>query len=253
MSLYLGIDAGSTYIKAAWLNHSLEIKRLEVVPTHADFERVVSRFLEFEHSSAVATGYCRKRLSALFGVKDISEIKAHARGAQLLFPGVRTVIDVGGQDSKVIRTDGKGRVVDFVMNDRCAAGTGRFLEIAALRLGVSVEALSDLASKSSEIITISSMCVVFAETEIISLLAQGTSKDAIAKAVIDSVATRIASMVKGFGLMDPVVFTGGAALCSYLVERLSQILGSKLLTSHRAQFAGAIGAAIEAMNRKGSS
>ena len=247
MSTYLGIDAGSTYIKAAWISDNGEITRLEAIPTHADFEKAIARFLESQHENAIATGYCRKRISEIFGIENISEIKAHARGAHLLFPEARTIIDIGGQDSKVIRINDRGKVIDFIMNDRCAAGTGRFLEIAAARLGVSVNDLSPLAENSSTNITISSMCVVFAESEIISLLAQGTPKESIAKAVIDSVATRVSSMAKGFGLQEPVAFTGGCALCTYLVEKIAEILGVRITTSDKAQFAGAIGAAVEAM------
>ncbi len=245
MSLFLGIDAGSSYIKVVWLSGNGDIAKMELFPTTAGYEDAVSRMLEGV-SSSVVTGYCRRRISRLFGIKSISEIKAHALGAYRLCPDARFVIDVGGQDSKVIRLNGDGAFSDFVMNDRCAAGTGRFLEVVSQRLGVSVDRLSELAERCRKPATISSMCVVFAESEIVSLLAQGEPVESIAYAVIDAVATRIASMAKGFGVESKVVFTGGGALCSFLVKRVSEKLGLPIKVPPHPQFAGAIGAALEA-------
>lgn len=170
-------------------------------------------------------------------------ITCHGTGAVRLFGDHGTVIDVGGQDTKVIQIKG-GRVAKFAMNDKCAAGTGRFLEIMADRLGISQQQMADLA-RSGEPTKISSMCTVFAESEVISLIGRGEPRENIARGVIDSVVSRVATMA-GQAAGAPYYLTGGLCENAFVVERLGELLGSPVTTSPQARFAGAIGAAIRA-------
>jgi len=189
----------------------------------------------------VATGYGRNIVG--FAHKRITEISCHAAGVARLLPAARTIIEIGGQDSKVIRLGEGGRVRDFNMNDRCAAGTGRFLEVVAARLGVAFDEFGGLASRSREPATISSMCVVFAETEIIGLLAAGTLPDDIAAGVQNSIATRVAAMA-GRSIQPPVVLTGGVALIPGMAEALQRATGHEVTIAPDPQLTGALGAAL---------
>ena len=175
--------------------------------------------------------------------KVVTEITCHGTGAVALFGDHGTVIDVGGQDTKVIQLKG-GRVAKFAMNDKCAAGTGRFLEIMADRLGISQQQMADLA-RSGEPTKISSMCTVFAESEVISLIGRGEPRENIARGVIESVVSRVATMA-GQAAGAPYYLTGGLCENAYVVERLGALLDSPVTTSPEARFAGAIGAAIRA-------
>jgi predicted CoA-substrate-specific enzyme activase len=195
----------------------------------------------------VATGYGRNAVS--FADTTITEITCHARGVCRVAPGARTVIDIGGQDSKLIRLDKDGAVRDFAMNDRCAAGTGRFLEVVASRLQVDACALGQMAAKASAPSQISSMCVVFAETEIIGLLAAGARTEDIVAGVQAAIAKRIAAMA-GRDLADAVVFTGGVALISGMAHALREALGHPVTVSPEPQMTGALGAAILAGERR---
>jgi predicted CoA-substrate-specific enzyme activase len=189
----------------------------------------------------VATGYGRARIG--FADTTITEISCHARGARHLRPGVRTVIDIGGQDSKVIRLDPDGSVRDFVMNDRCAAGTGRFLEVVAGRLDVDLSDLGSLAGRSGSPATISSMCVVFAETEIVGLLASGVPPEDIAAGVQASIAKRVSGMAGG-RVETPVLLTGGVALLPGFADSLERVLGVGVGVPPEPQYAGALGASL---------
>jgi predicted CoA-substrate-specific enzyme activase len=175
-------------------------------------------------------------------------ITCHGVGVRHLVPEVRTVIDIGGQDSKLIRLDNEGNVRDFIMNDRCAAGTGRFLEIVARRLNVTLDSLGKMAEKSKTPAPISNTCVVFAETEITGLLACDTPRDDIAAGVQNSIATRISTMA-GRGVTPPVVFTGGVALVPEMDNALKAALGHEVTISPDPQMTGAIGAAILAARK----
>ncbi|HDP79888.1 MAG TPA: 2-hydroxyglutaryl-CoA dehydratase [Spirochaetes bacterium] len=190
----------------------------------------------------VGTGYGRRR--APFAHADESEITCHARGALWQCPAARTVIDIGGQDAKAIRMDGEGRVVRYSYNDRCASGTGRFLEIIAEALNVKLEDMGDLAKKSSGTLSLSNQCVIFAETEIISLVNEGWDVADIVKALHRSVSKRVAALAKGIGLEGDVVMTGGVAKNSGMFEALGEALGLHLLSVDRPQLCGAIGAAL---------
>jgi len=189
----------------------------------------------------VATGYGRNLVG--FADMTITEISCHASGVRHLVPEAKTVVEIGGQDSKVIKLNGKGTVQDFAMNDRCAAGTGRFLEIVASRLGVGLSDLGPLAAESASPASISSMCVVFAETEIVGLLASGVLPADLAAGVQISIARRVATMV-GRSVQVPVVFTGGVAMIPSMVGSMETILGCPVIVPPEPMFTGALGAAI---------
>jgi predicted CoA-substrate-specific enzyme activase len=189
----------------------------------------------------VATGYARAAISAAH--QRVTEITCHARGVSHLVPGTAAVVEVGGQDSKVMRLDARGRVVDFAMNDRCAAGTGRFLEVVAARLGTDLPGLGALCDASAAPAAISSMCVVFAESEIIGLISQGAVRADIAAGVVQAVAMRVAALA-GRDLPRPVAFTGGVALIPGFSRALSAALGAPVTIPELPQFTGALGAAL---------
>jgi predicted CoA-substrate-specific enzyme activase len=192
-------------------------------------------------SAIVATGYGRNAVR--FADTTISEITCHARGVYHLTPEVRTIIEIGGQDSKVITLEDGGRVRDFSMNDRCAGGSGRFLEVVAARLGVDLTRLGELSRQSRQTALISSMCVVFAETEIIGLLAEGVAAPDIASGVQKAIARRVAALA-GRAVAPPVRFTGGVALQADMVRALETALSCPVSASPLPQYTGALGAAI---------
>ena len=198
-------------------------------------------------SAVVATGYGRNALR--FADTTITEITCHARGVYHLDPEVRTIIEIGGQDSKCISLENGGRVRDFGMNDRCAAGSGRFLEMVASRLGVDLSALGELGRSSKKAALISSMCVVFAETEIIGLLAEGVPAPDLAAGVQNAIAARVAALA-GRAVTPPVCFTGGVALQQGMVRALETALDCSVRVSSMPQYTGALGAAILAADRR---
>ena len=197
-------------------------------------------------ASIVATGYGRNAVS--IADTTITEITCHAAGVRRLVPKAMTIIDIGGQDSKLLRLDSDGKVRDFAMNDRCAAGMGRFLEVVAERLGVKLESLGKMAAKSRRPAAISSMCVVFAETEIIGLLASGAAREDIVAGVQAAIATRIITMA-GRNINLPIIFTGGVAMISGMDTALQSALGQSVTVSPDPQMTGALGAAILASDR----
>ncbi len=176
--------------------------------------------------------------------KTLSEISCHAAGICHLIPGARTIIDIGGQDSKIISLDDNARVVDFVMNDKCAAGTGRFLEMTAMRLGLGIDQLSMLATQSDQDYALSSTCVVFAESEIIGLMSQAVSPANIARSVNRSIAKRIHSQMAGLANHEPIVFTGGVAQSADIRYCLERELKLPLMLPPDPEITGALGAAI---------
>lgn len=198
----------------------------------------------------IATGYGRNAVD--FADTTITEITCHARGVRHLVPGAMTVIDIGGEDSKIVRMDGAGRVCDFAMNDRCAAGTGRFLEVVAGQLGADLGDLGEMASQSSKPATISSMCVVFAETEIIGLLAAKVPREDIVAGVQAAISERVAGMA-GRRADDPIVFTGGVALVPGMKQSLATALGKTVVVAPDPQMTGALGAALLAADGLGGS
>ena len=249
--LGIGVDIGSTATKVAMVDATGGLVRTELMPTGfssvdaAERARaaMIQRDSPFVSSRVVATGY--GRVAVPYADKVVTEITCHGRGAARLFGPDGTVIDVGGQDTKVIRLRG-GRVFKFVMNDKCAAGTGRFLEVMADRLGVSHDELSALA-RAGKLTQISSMCTVFAESEVISLVGRGEPRENIARGVVESVVGRVAALVGSAGGTAPYYLTGGLCDNEYVVERLSEKLGAPVTTCPEARYAGALGAALMAL------
>lgn len=247
-----GVDAGARAIKVVLLDtDSREVAASGVTDQGVDPGRRAADLLARIRNErglarervarTVATGYGRTAVES--ADTTITEITCHARGVSHLLPGTRTVIEVGGQDSKALHLDGRGVVRDFAMNDRCAAGSGRFLEVLAGRLGVSLRALGELTSLSRRPAPINSTCVVFAETEITGLLATGAAPADIAAGVLASIAARVATMAGG-KLTSPIVLTGGVALVPGMAWALTQSLGEPVSVAPDPQFTGALGAAL---------
>lgn len=247
-----GIDSGSTSTDVVILDKKKEIVTGIILPTGAGAAIGAERALEEALKSAglsredidalVTTGYGRTAIQD--GDKSITEITCHARGAHYLDPSVRTVVDIGGQDSKVIRIDENGAVVNFVMNDKCAAGTGRFLEMMARTMEMSLDDLSQRGLDYKEDITISSMCTVFAESEVVSLIAQNKATDDIVHGLNKAVASKTAALAKRVGGEEKYMMTGGVSKNKGLVKTLEEKLGTMLVISDKAQLCGALGAAL---------
>jgi predicted CoA-substrate-specific enzyme activase len=189
----------------------------------------------------VSTGYGRRMLD--IADRNFTEITCHARGAVAMVPDARLVIDIGGQDSKTISVDSNGLVAQFAMNDRCAAGTGKFLEVLARAMEIELEDMGDIALRAEEELKISSMCATFAETEVISLRAEGHSKENVLGAVHQSIATRTLGLVNRVGKKGPVVMTGGVARNKAAVHYIEKALGLPIALPEMPQIAGALGAA----------
>jgi len=192
----------------------------------------------------VVTGYGRHLVASVIDGEVVSEIRAYAVGAKHLYPDCHTVIDVGGQDSKVILLSEDGEVQKFEMNDRCAAGTGKFLEVMANTLEVGIGDIAELALSASKAAQINSLCTVFAESEVVSLISRGEESNAIALALHEAIATRIAGMVRRIGPKERIVFAGGAALNRCLHQLLSKKLGTEVMVPPDPQIVGALGAAL---------
>lgn len=198
------------------------------------------------YNRLVVTGYGRHLVAPLLGGEVISEISAYAAGGHYLYPDSGTVIDIGGQDSKVIQLSDQGAVVRFEMNDRCAAGTGKFLEVMAHTLEVGLSEFAELALSASKFVQINSLCTVFAESEVVSLIARGEEASAIALALHQAVAKRITGMVHRVGLRERVIFAGGVARNRCLHELLGDMLGVEITVPSEPQIVGALGAALMA-------
>ena len=248
--VYVGIDAGSRATKLVAVDATGTVVHHAVVDQSVHPAVTAKQLFDglCEMATAercVATGYARNTLA--FADRAVTEITCHAKGCASLYPAVEAVFEIGGQDSKFIRLR-QGRVHDFVMNDRCAAGTGRFLEVVAVRLGMSLTALQDTqehAPRETPPVTISSMCVVFAETEVIGLLAAGMPPSAIMRGVQRAIATRVAAMAGDRKVLQGgIVFTGGVANVYGMKDALEQVLGRPLLVPDLPQYTGALGAAL---------
>lgn len=253
----LGIDVGSLTAKAVVLDGGGGMRGYSVVQTgivsqqaaQASVEQALARAAvgRSDICYAVATGYGRARVDWAQG--NITEISCHARGAHHLLPQARMVIDIGGQDSKVIALDQDGLVVSFVMNDKCAAGTGRFLEVMARALEVNLGEMGQLSLQAQNPCHVSSMCTVFAESEVISLVAEGHSKADIIAGLHEAIARRLVAMVKRVGNPRNVVMTGGVAKNVGMVRALEGLLGTTLTLPPEPQIVGALGAALFAMEQ----
>ncbi|HWQ65685.1 MAG TPA: acyl-CoA dehydratase activase [Methanospirillum sp.] len=242
----LGIDAGSTRIKGAlwtgssWIMHSIS--------SGVSYECEVTNLIEtiihhagFTPETIVATGYGRKMVPGVS--KVLNEIGCHGKGAGYLVPGCRTIIDIGGQDAKVISIGDNGKVSDFAMNDKCAAGTGRFLSIMAGALALSLSDLGVVGS-DTEPLRLSSMCTVFAESEVIGLLSQGYKVPEIVAGINDAIARRTIALASRMTLNPMVVFTGGVSANSDIVARISQIINLDISVPDHTEFSGALGAVL---------
>ena len=248
----MGVDLGSTTAKAAVVDQDGALRGANVVQMGAVSREAVARAMDGALAAAgvaqpairrtVSTGYGRKLVPG--ADRTFTEITCHARGAAALRPGVRLVIDIGGQDSKAIIVDDSGLVDRFAMNDRCASGTGRFFDVLARALEVDIGEVGDLALSGSEGLEVSSMCATFAETEVISLLAQGRHKADIAASVHKAVATRTLGLVAQVGKASPTVMTGGVAKNPAALHYVSQALGKPVELLDQPQIAGAYGAGL---------
>ena len=250
--IFAGIDAGSRTIKVVLLDAgSLDVLGSGVADQGVDQDALALELLDRllgendadrrDLAGVVATGYGRKLISVADAT--ITEITCQSRGVRNRLPQARTIVDIGGQDSKLVRLNPDGSVADFAMNDRCAAGTGRFLEVVATRLAVKLGSLGQLASQSRDPAIISSMCVVFAETEIIGLLASGVLPEDIVAGVQAAIASRVAAMA-GRELVEPVVFTGGVAMIPGMKDALESAFARPVTPAPDPQTTGALGAAI---------
>ena len=247
----LGIDVGSTASKCIILKDGTEIIAKSLIDVGAGTsgpQRAIDLVLENagmtrdQMAYTLATGYGRNSLMGIAD-KQMSELSCHARGAYFLFPNVHTVIDIGGQDVKVLHIE-NGAMVNFQMNDKCAAGTGRFLDVMARVLEVEVKDLGRLGGMSKKNVAISSTCTVFAESEVISQLAQGPDKCDIINGIHHSVAHRVTGLAHRVGVVPEVVMTGGVAQNTGVVKALEEELGCPIQTSPLTQYNGALGAAL---------
>lgn len=252
MRYYAGIDSGSTSTEIVVIDDAHRIVGYRKELTRGDirtagravFDRVLDDLgcAPEDLAFTVSTGYGRKNVPNAH--QAVTEITCYAAGAHFLDGGVRTVIDIGGQDSKVIRTDGGGRVQDFVMNDKCAAGTGRFLEMLAGTFHVPIDALGELSAMSRSTLRISSVCAVFAESEMISLFAQGIPKEDIIHAAHQAVCERVHGMLNRLGVAERVMFCGGVARNPGIVNGFEALLGTRLVLPDDVDRVGALGAAL---------
>lgn len=260
--LVCGIDSGSTSTNAVIMNENRQILAEVILRTGAKSGvsadkalagalaaagEKLGRILAREDLRAiVSTGY--GRVSIPFADRNVTEISCHARGARYFDPNVRTILDIGGQDSKAIRLDADGNVADFVMNDKCAAGTGRFLEAMARTLEVGIDDLGPISMESKENVEISSMCTVFAESEVISLIAQNKEKADIARGVHNAIAGKAVSLMKRVGMEPEYMMTGGVARNPGVVRAIEERIGAKLFICNVPDIVGAVGAALCALD-----
>jgi predicted CoA-substrate-specific enzyme activase len=255
--LFAGIDIGSLSTDAVLLDRNGKIAGAAIVATGASSRKACEEAFARALAEAgaapsavvftVSTGYGREMAAS--ADLSVTEITCHARGARLMFPEARTVLDIGGQDSKIIRLNQDGRVADFAMNDKCAAGTGRFLEVMARTLEMDLEEMGPRSLLSRKTVPISSMCTVFAESEVISLIASGTPPEDIARGIHLAIADRIAALAERVGMIAPAVMTGGVAKNPGARKALEGKFGFPLLVPEDPQLAGALGAALIAREK----
>ena len=259
MRIAAGVDVGSTQTKAVVMteNGGREILARALVDTGANVRKAADNaFLAVcqaagihapEVGFVVGTGYGRYNIS--FVNAHMTEISCHARGAHFVCPTTRTVIDMGGQDSKAISLGKDGQVLDFVMNDKCAAGTGRFLANAAEVMGISLDDIGPLSLRATRAVKMATVCTVFVESDILSYLAQGKKPEDILGGVHLAIAKRTLSLARRIAIEPDITLTGGVARNSGMVYALEEILGTKLQVSPDSQFMGAIGAAVFALEK----
>ncbi|MDY6822792.1 MAG: acyl-CoA dehydratase activase [Thermodesulfobacteriota bacterium] len=242
---YAGIDIGSRTIEVVVVDETCQIAQTFQADTGFDpitEARKITDGIRFDR--IMATGYGRNLFEITFEAPTVTEIKAHAKGARTLFPDACAVLDIGGQDSKAIALADNGKVKKFEMNDRCAAGTGKFLEIMANALGYDIQDFGSEALAAKREIAISSMCTVFAESEVTSMIARGQDRREIALGLHASVVRRVAAMLHRVSPDGDIVFTGGVAHNACIRTLLSKKLGRQVVSPEAPQFTGALGAAL---------
>ena len=252
-----GVDVGSTQTKAVVLDEARRIAGRSLIMTGANVVTAAQEAFQLALDDAVVreadvgyvvgTGYGRYKVT--FGNDQVTEISCHARGAAHLFPGTRTVLDMGGQDTKAIRIGPNGDVVDFCMNDKCAAGTGRFLQAASFALDIPLGDLGAIALGGQRPVKISTTCTVFAESEVLSWAAKGKKVEDILMGVHRSIASRSVALLTRVGIDPKVTFTGGVARNQAMVAVLNELLDLELLVGEDSHYMGALGAALYAMDR----
>ena len=250
---YIGIDIGSTATKVSVFNegklmnnYNLRTGWSSLEVSNEVLEKLKEEGIEEDDMKVVATGY--GRISVPYADKQITEITCHGKGVDYLLDDDTTIIDIGGQDTKII-TLKNGRVMDFTMNDKCAAGTGKFMELMSNTLGVSIDEMCNMAL-TGEDISISSMCTVFAESEVISLIGSGKDRNSISRGIVNSITGRVSSMLFKHGVGDNVYLTGGLCEVEDFKSLLSRRIEKDIKTDSLARYAGSIGAAILARNLK---
>lgn len=264
MRIGAGVDVGSTQTKAVLMSDNgdgVQLVARALIDTGANVVKAAQAAFDKCCQSAgiaqsdvgfvVGTGYGRYKIS--FGNAQLTEISCHARGASFLCPGTRTVIDMGGQDSKAISVAPDGAVLDFVMNDKCAAGTGRFLANAAEVMGIGLDEIGPLSLRATRPVKITTVCTVFVESDILSYLAQGKRPEDIMGGVHLAIAKRTLSLARRIEIEPEIAMTGGVARNTGMVHALETVLGRKLLISHDAHFMGAAGAALFALEKQDKS
>ncbi len=252
MAYTAGVDVGSTQTKAIVLDENKRIAASALVDTGAHVVTAAERAFvaavekagisEADVAYVVGTGYGRYKVT--FGDTQVTEISCHARGAVHLFPQTRTVLDMGGQDTKAIRVDTQGEVLDFCMNDKCAAGTGRFLQAAAFALDIPLDDLGATALRAEKAVKISTTCTVFAESEVLSWLARGKRVEDILLGVHRGIAMRSVALLRRVGLEAQITFTGGVSRNPGMVRVLEDAVELPLNVSEESHFVGALGAAL---------
>jgi len=257
MAYAAGVDVGSTQTKAIVIDEARRIVGRSLADTGANVMRAADAAFhealtsgdlrEEEVEFVVGTGYGRYKVT--FGSAQVTEISCHGRGAVHLFPLTRTVLDMGGQDTKAIRVAPTGEIVDFCMNDKCAAGTGRFLGAAAVALDLPLAELGPTALRGERAVKISTTCTVFAESEVLSWLGKGKKIEDILLGVHESIAARSIGLLRRVGIEQEVTFTGGVTKNRAMVETLNRRLGLSVNVSDESHFIGAIGAALFALDR----
>jgi predicted CoA-substrate-specific enzyme activase len=248
---FAGVDIGSTMTKVVLMDKAGNLLSFVKGPTGAEHRQLANEVMRqaLEQASLqiddisyiVATGY--GRLNVPFADRQITELSCHARGVSSLFPNARTAIDIGGQDAKCMRID-NARLVSFVMNDKCAAGTGRFLEVTATTLGIKLEDMGDISLKATRQIQISNLCTIFAQQEVVALLSRGEKLENILAGLHDALASRVAALVRRLGIEPDLVLTGGVAKNIGMVEAMKQNLGCEIFVPEEPLLTGALGAAI---------
>jgi (R)-2-hydroxyacyl-CoA dehydratese activating ATPase len=257
MAYAAGVDVGSTQTKAVILSEAGEIVGRSLIDTGANVILAAEnayvaalkdgRIDEEEVEYIIGTGYGRYRVT--FGNSQVTEISCHGRGAVYMFPGTHTVLDMGGQDTKAIQVSSDGEIVDFCMNDKCAAGTGRFLGAAATALDIPLNELGGTALRSERPVRISTTCTVFAESEVLSWLGKGKKIEDILMGVHQSIASRSIGLLRRVGITEEITFTGGVTRNVGMIYALEEKLGVKLNVSEDSHYMGALGAALFALDR----